>query len=382
MKMKRNNIALLMAVTIFLSGIAGYGGTRLALYERETSDNALLSLNMATNYSIEQPAIVLTETEVSVKTAQAEIPNRQKLTIPQIVQAVSQSVVEIATEQAVRSGRFGRYIQSGAGSGVIISPDGFIVTNNHVIANANKITVRLKNGVTHEAELIGRDSRTDLAVLKIDANNLTPAVFGDSSKLEVGELAVAIGNPLGELGGTVTEGIISALNRDISLSDGTTMNLMQTSAAVNYGNSGGGLFNAYGELIGVVNAKSGGSNIEGIGFAIPSNTVKAITAELRNLGYVSGRVDFGIALVDVSDWFTATINGLPALGVYVARTDEESGLKAGDRIISVAGKDVATSADIKTVYGEYKVGDKLELVVVRDGKTYKAYVVLKQAVNV
>jgi serine protease Do len=337
---------------------------------------------MSTSYQTEQPFILLTEAINPVQTAQATAPNRQMLTIPQIVQAVGHSVVEIATERAVRSGRFGRYIQSGAGSGVIISSDGFIVTNNHVITGANKITIRLKNGMTFEAELIGRDSRTDLAVLKINASNLTPVVFGDSSTLQVGELAVAIGNPLGELGGTVTEGIISALNRDISLSDGTTMNLMQTSAAVNYGNSGGGLFNAYGELIGIVNAKSGGSNIEGIGFAIPGNTVRAITAELSRLGYVEGRIDFGIQLVDVNDWFTAAMNGLPALGVYVARSNDESGLKAGDRIINVAGTDVATSADVKAVYGEYKVGDKLEVIVIRDGKTFKTDVELKQAVNI
>jgi len=209
----------------------------------------------------------------------------QALTIVEIAALTSESVVEIYTETVVNIGRFGSYIAEGAGSGVIISSDGYIVTNNHVIEGASKITVRLKNGVEHEAALIGRDSKTDLAVLKIQESGLQSAVFGDSDKLVVGELVVAIGNPLGKLGGTVTDGIISALSRNISV-EGQMMNLLQTSAAVNPGNSGGGLFNRYGELIGIVNAKSSGSDIEGLGFAIPINVVKSAIEDIVTIIWV------------------------------------------------------------------------------------------------
>jgi serine protease Do len=263
---------------------------------------------------------------------------------------------------------------------VIISPDGYIVTCNHVIADVNKILVRLKNGTEYEAKLIGRDTKTDLAVIKINASGLQAAAFGDSDSLVVGELAVAVGNPLGELGGTVTEGIISALNRDINIDD-EVMNLLQTTAAVNPGNSGGALFNSYGELIGVVNSKSGGSNIEGIGFAIPGNTAKSIAEQLVKNGFVVGRVDFGVSLVDINDTWTALRYGLNSLGVYVARDDADSGLKSGDRIVSVNGVKVSSSADVKTVYDKYKVNDVLELLISRAGKEYKANVTLKQAKN-
>lgn len=207
------------------------------------------------------------------------------LKIPEIVVLTADSIVEVYTETVVNGGRFGQYIVEGAGSGVIISADGYIVTNNHVIDGTEKITVRLKNGTEYEATLIGRDSKTDIAVLKINEKDLKPVVFGDSDELVVGELAVAIGNPLGMLGGTVTDGIISALSRNIDI-DGQMMNLLQMSAAVNPGNSGGGLFNRYGELVGIVNAKASGYDIEGLGFAIPINIVKSVIDDLIKYSYV------------------------------------------------------------------------------------------------
>jgi serine protease Do len=210
---------------------------------------------------------------------------------------------------------------------------------------------------------------------------LKAAIYGNSDALVVGETAIAIGNPLGQLGGTVTDGIISALNRDVTLNDGTVMNLMQTSAAISPGNSGGGLFNTYGELIGIVNAKSGGSNVEGIGFAIPSITVKTIVDQLTSYGYVQGRVDFGIQMVDVHDIFNAMRYGVNSLGVYVSQDDVDSGLRAGDRIISVEGIDVSSTSEIKSIYAnaKYKVGDTLTLVISRAGRSYEAMVTLKQA---
>ena len=168
-------------------------------------------------------------------------------TIKSVVEQCANSVVEIQTESVTNgSNPFQQYVSSGAGSGVILTQDGYIVTNHHVIEDANSITVRTRSGDEYNASLVGSDEQSDLAVLKIDATGLTPAVLGDSTTLEVGDLAIAIGNPLGELGGSVTSGIISALDREMTI-DGQTMTLLQTDAAVNPGNSGGGLFNANGD---------------------------------------------------------------------------------------------------------------------------------------
>ena len=226
-------------------------------------------------------------------------------TIKSVVEQCANSVVEIQTESVTNgSNPFQQYVSSGAGSGVILTQDGYIVTNHHVIEDANSITVRTRSGDEYNASLVGSDEQSDLAVLKIDATGLTPAVLGDSTTLEVGDLAIAIGNPLGELGGSVTSGIISALDREMTI-DGQTMTLLQTDAAVNPGNSGGGLFNANGDLIGIVNAKSSGENVEGIGFAIPISTATDIIDELIANGEVTSRPTLGVSLYNVEDEMTA-----------------------------------------------------------------------------
>ncbi|MBR6602629.1 MAG: trypsin-like peptidase domain-containing protein, partial [Clostridia bacterium] len=223
----------------------------------------------------------------------------------QVVALVKDSVVEITTEQVVNGHSFYQYVQSGAGSGVIIAKEGHVITNNHVIDGASKITVRLTNGNEYEAKLIGTDASSDIAILKINADEeLTVATLGTSAKLSVAEEVIVIGNPLGELGGTVTNGIVSALAREINI-DGEKMTLIQTNAAVNPGNSGGGMFNLYGELVGIVNAKSSGSDVEGLGFAIPIDTAYDIVLQLMDYGYVRGRVDHGLELIDIGDLFTA-----------------------------------------------------------------------------
>ena len=202
--------------------------------------------------------------------------------VEDIAAVASNSVVEITTKVKTYD-MFGRTATgSSAGSGVILTSDGYIVTNYHVIDAASSITIRLSNGSEYQASVVGSNESKDLALLKIEATNLVAATFADSDAIKVGELAVAIGNPLGTLGGTVTEGIVSATNREITI-DNTTLTLIQTSAAVNSGNSGGGLFDQNGHLIGIVNAKSTGTNVEGLGFAIPSNTVKSVIEKLLNI---------------------------------------------------------------------------------------------------
>ena len=262
---------------------------------------------------------------------------------------------------------FSQYITEGAGSGVIITADGYIITNYHVIDNASTVTVSTNDGNKYAAKVIGYDNDSDIAVIKIEATGLTPAVVGDSTKLVVGEEVIAIGNPLGSLGGTVTNGIISALAREITI-DGTQMTLLQTNAAINPGNSGGGLFNMAGELVGIVNAKSSGSGIEGLGFAIPSSTAAQVVEQLINYGYVRGRVSLGISYMDISDSYTAMMYRVNTLGMYILESEYNDGLKIGDRVTAVNGNEITYGSDLKAILKDCKVGDKLTLTVVREGK--------------
>lgn len=303
----------------------------------------------------------------SVSTTNVENAATEELSVADVAATVSDSVVEITTEVVTTNGRMGQLISEGAGSGVIISTDGYIVTNNHVIADAQTITVRLTDGNEYNAVLIGTDASTDVAVIRIEASNLQPAVMGDSSSLVVGQTAIAVGNPLGELGGTVTEGIISALDREITV-DGETMSLLQTDTAINPGNSGGGLFNLYGELIGIVNAKSSGSDIEGLGFAIPINTAKTIIEEIISNGYVTGRVDTGLTVVDIQDTQTAMSYGVNKLGLYIAQSTSSS-LQSGDIITEIDGNAVSNLSDYNSILNNYSVGDTIEITVTRSGRS-------------
>lgn len=296
-----------------------------------------------------------------------------KLSTADIASLTANSVVEITTETVTTDSWMQQYVTNGAGSGVIISQDGYIVTNNHVIDEANKITVRLKNGTTYSASLIGSDSKTDVALLKINATGVTPAVLGDSDALMAGDTAIAIGNPLGQLGGTVTEGIISALDRELVI-DGKTMNLLQTDAAINPGNSGGGLFNDRGELIGIVVAKSSGSDVEGLGFAIPINEAKNVANELLKYGYVKGRIDTGMTFLDLTTTQKALLYGVRQLGVYVQTVEQGSnaagaGFKTGDMITYVGSTKITSGTVLTQVLEEYSVGDTVKITVVRNGSS-------------
>lgn len=306
------------------------------------------------------------------------------LSVSDIVNKTQNSIVEITTE-VVQTNQFMQEVSGeAAGSGIIISADGYIATNNHVVEDGTSFTVRLKNGESYDATLIGRDPTMDLAVLKIEAEGLTPVTFGDSSALEVGDTAVAIGNPLGTLGGTVTNGIISALNREIDLGDGT-MSLIQTNAAINPGNSGGGLFNGQGELIGVVVAKSGGTNIEGLGFAIPGNEAKTILDELIENGYVQGRASLGMSVIDVNSQQAAMSYRLSSTGVYVLQVEDGSeaanlGIKAGDRIVSLDGTEITGATDLNNVLKSHSPGDTVEITIERSGRTASTNVTLTESV--
>ena len=308
------------------------------------------------------------------------------LTTEQVADLVSPSVVVITTEQVVYSqwSWYGQnQVESGAGSGVIISSDGYILTCAHVVDGASTITVTIGDK-DYTATLVGEDTTSDIAVIKIDADGLTPATVGNSDSLKVGQSVMAVGNPLGELGGTVTGGMISALNRSVTIqgsSSVNTMSLIQMDASVSPGNSGGGLFNMNGELVGIVNAKSSSSDAEGLGFAIPINDAIKVAQELLENGYVTGRPYLGITYLAVTDAQTAQQMGVNAYGVYIVDVTkggpaDQAGLKAGDRIVSVDGSEIAAKDDLGTLMQKHAAGDTLAITVARDGQMQTVTVTL------
>ena len=300
------------------------------------------------------------------------------LTTEQVADLVSPSVVVITTEQVVYSqwSWYGQnQVESGAGSGVIISSDGYILTCAHVVDGASTITVTIGDK-DYTATLVGEDTTSDIAVIKIDADGLTPATVGNSDSLKVGQSVMAVGNPLGELGGTVTGGMISALNRSVTIqgsSSVNTMSLIQMDASVSPGNSGGGLFNMNGELVGIVNAKSSSSDAEGLGFAIPINDAIKVAQDLLENGYVSGRPYMGITYLAVTDAQTAAQLNVNAYGVYVVDVvqggpADRAGLKTGDRIVSIDGTEIAQKDDLGTLIQQHAAGDTLSITVAREGQ--------------
>lgn len=269
------------------------------------------------------------------------------------------------------------------GTGIIFREDGYIVTNYHIIDGANLASVVLADETEHEAKLVGYDSDSDIAILKIDASGLVPAEFGDSSELEVGESVVAIGNPLGEqFKGTMTNGIISAIDRSVE-HEGHTMTLLQTNAAINEGNSGGPLINMRGQVIGITNMKmiSYYSNIEGIGFAIPSRSIKTIVDQLLDRGYVTGRPALGVT-VGAMPAGIAEEYDIPS-GLYISAVEEGSdayakGVRPGDILTHVNGQQVLSSADVAAIKDGFSVGDQLTLTIYRDGESFDVDVALHE----
>ncbi|WP_370740076.1 S1C family serine protease [Ruminococcus sp.] len=363
----RGGIAIALAVTMVFSCGLGFGGGYLAN-----------KVNTSTSGSLN-----ITKTSNSGTTTTASSTSKANST-SEIVKKTADSVVEISTESVVTGSFAQQYVQQGAGSGVIISQDGYILTNNHVINGANSVKVRLRDSTEYDATIVGSDSDNDIALLKVNATGLSPATFGDSNSLAVGDYVVAIGNPLGELGGTVTDGIISALARKVTIED-TQMTLLQTNAQVNPGNSGGGLFNANGELVGIVNAKQSATEVEGIAFAIPINNVLDILSDLKEYGYVTGKVDLGIDFTDITSDETAFYYGVNQTGCYVLSVDsgsnaEKAGVTRGDLVTKVNDTDVSSSSDITAALEKAEVGDTVTFTVSRRGTSKTISFVLEEYV--
>lgn len=338
-----------------------------------------------------QRTVASSSSKVSQTSAVSSVPKATNLlsssgsgdlTVPEIAKKVGPSIVGI--KMSVPSNRQSSFFGNGSstsdseGSGIIISEDGYIMTNYHVVqyadpksgANNTTLTVYLPDKREAKATFVGGDSDNDLAVVKINLADLPVAELGDSSEIEVGDPAVAIGNPLGmEFAGSVTYGVISALNRQLNTGD-NSMNLIQTDAAINPGNSGGALVNSKGQVIGINSAKISESGVEGLGFAIPMNTAKPIIDQLRAYGYVKGKPLLGIQAQEVTEQISQ-MYGFP-VGVYIYEVTPggaaaNAGLKKGDILTKLDGTAIKSMSDIDTVKKKHKAGDTVEAVVSRDG---------------
>ena len=306
----------------------------------------------------------------------SNVTGKDLLTAPEIYATYVGSTVGITTEITTTNVWGQPVSQAAAGSGFVITSDGYILTNYHVIEDADSIQVAFVDGTTYDATLVGGESENDIAVLKIDATGLTPVIIGDSDNVKVGEQVVAIGNPLGELTYSMTSGIVSAKDRSITMENGNVMNMIQTDTAINNGNSGGPLFDMYGQVIGITSAKLSGSSssqatIEGLGFAIPINDIKDMVTDIMENGYVTGKPYMGITVSTVPESI-AERYGM-SQGALVESVDESScaakaGLQKGDIITAIDGKTVISSAELVEAKKDYKAGDTVTLDVERNGE--------------
>ena len=317
----------------------------------------------------------------------ASVDTSKELTTAEIYAKYVNSCVGI-TVDIVSTNIFGQTVTgAAAGSGFVITEDGYILTNYHVIDGANSIKVTFDNGKEYTATYVGGEEKSDIAVIKVDATGLTPVVIGKSSDMLVGEQVTTIGNPLGELTFSESTGIISALDRSITMSDGRQMNMIQTDCAINSGNSGGPLFNSHGEVIGIVSAKySSGSNsssasVEGLGFAIPMDDVASMVSDLVKNGYVTGKPILGISVADVDE--SVTSYGVPQGAIIRVVTPDlcgaKAGLQAGDIVTKIDNTDVTSASDLTSAIGNYKPGDKVTLTIFRSGETKTVEVTLEES---
>ena len=384
-------LAMMLILIIFLCGIITVLGIlNVRLFQQlQNQDPAELAISFR-DVETQPQETAAAETQPKVS------PSRQAATIN--LQSSPASVENIPTEGGLSLQEiYERNIKSvvsinailtggnSTGTGVVLTDDGYIVTNAHVVENAAAISVQLTDQEIFQAQVIGTDELSDLAVLKISASGLTPAQFGDSSSLRVGDTVVAIGDPLGvEFRGTYTDGIISGIDRDVDM-DGRTMTLLQTNAALNSGNSGGPLINCYGQVIGINTMKIGAftdkAGVEGLGFAIPSTTVKTIVDQLISQGYVSGRPTLGISGEGLSSFYQHYYR-MPA-GLYITQVSQsseayEKGVEEGDLLLSINDTPVTSMDDLKSTIFSCEVGQTVQVAIYRGGQQYLLELTLEE----
>ena len=384
-------IAVLLVTIILLCGaVSILGVMNIRLFQQlrttpEQNDLPTIKHNQTEPGFSNTPSYVQEETSSTAETIAMSVSPSSSENIPQgdalSLQAIyEQNIPSVVSISCTLQGG------SSTGTGVILSETGYIVTNSHVVDNTLSIDIILSDGRTLPAVLVGADPVSDLAVLHVTAENLIPAELGDSSVLRVGDTVVAIGDPLGiELRGTMTDGIVSAINRDIDIG-GRSMNLIQTNAALNSGNSGGPLINCYGQVIGINTMKMGDSmssaGVEGLGFAIPSTTVRDIVNQLIEKGYVSGRPYLGISGEGISEFYQFYYR-LPR-GLYITEVDPESsaetvGIQPGDILISIDNVNITSSHALETALYAYMPGDTVQAIIYRSGKQYSVTLTVGEA---
>lgn len=354
-----------LCCAILGGGVGGIGGALLSGGRKSTT----------TLYSGTRPTVVLN----------ANVDGKEILSASEVYEANLKSVVGINGN--VTTNIWGQTVSNAvSGSGFVISSDGYVLTNYHVIKGVSNITVFFSDGTSYDAEVVGGEEDNDIAVLKINATDLQPAVLGNSSSIEVGENVYAIGNPLGELTFTLTGGLVSAKDRSVTTSDGTVMNMIQTDTAINSGNSGGPLFDQYGQVIGIVSAKlsnssSSSSTVEGLGFAIPINDVKDMVTSIIQNGYVTGKPNLGIIMGNVNSFgFSKNSDsiGCQVLAVLDNSCADQSGLQVGDIITGVDGTEITSGSELSAEIRKHKSGDQISLTVLRNGKTSELSVILDE----
>lgn len=361
-------IAALCLVCALLGGVTGAAALRAVSGPSGST----------TLYSGEHPPVAVNMASITVD---------QPMTCSQVYAANVGSSVGITTE-LVTTNFWGQTVKgAAAGSGFVVSRDGYILTNYHVIDGASSIKVAFVDGTTYDAVLVGGEEPNDIAVLKIEADDLTPVVLGNSDDLVVGEQVCAIGNPLGELTFTFTAGYVSAKDRSITMESGEIMNMLQTDTAINSGNSGGPLFNMYGQVIGITTAKysssgSSSASVEGIGFAIPINDVKNMVKDIIEKGYVTGKPNVGVLIDNVSSEATRRY-GIPqgayVLAVLEGACGDKAGIQAGDIITAVGETTVESSDALQAAVKEHKAGDTVTFTLYREGETLTVEVTLDES---
>ncbi|MCC8131353.1 MAG: trypsin-like peptidase domain-containing protein [Ruminococcus sp.] len=362
-------VALALCCAILGGGVGSAVTTALV-----SSDNSIVSTSSSSNGSTTSGTIINTSSH-SNEVVLNEVEEGEEMTAAEVYANNVNATVGITT--SITTNYFGYTTTSAAsGSGFIISSDGYILTNYHVVEDSSSITVSLYNDESYSATLVGYDESNDIAVLKIEAEGLSTVTLGDSDALNVGDSVVAIGNPLGELTFSLTAGVVSALNRSVTLSTGTTMELIQTDCAINSGNSGGALFNMYGEVVGITNAKyssssSSEASIDNIGFAIPINTVKDIVYSIIETGtYEKSYIGVTVTDVTTSTYYSTGItSGAVVYSVTEGAPADEAGLEVGDIITKADDTEITGASSLSSYVGSLNVGDELVLEVYRDGET-------------
>ena len=369
----------LVLVCALVSGCMGVGGAFLgSSLVRQGQPETVLSDGVST--------VMKGVRETSVLQIQ-QIDSSKTLSAAEVYAANVNSTVGIVTS-AVTTNFWGqRTTSAAAGSGFLFTGDGYILTNYHVVQGADSVTVSTYDGTKYDAKIIGFDESNDVAVLKIDAEGLTPVVIGNSDQLNVGDSVVAIGNPLGELTFSLTSGTVSALDREVTMSSGISMELIQTDCAINSGNSGGALFNMHGEVVGITNAKYSGSSgsgasIDNIAFAIPINDVYSIVTSIIEKGYIE-KPYIGVSVLDVSD--ETQKYGLPKGASVQTVTDDgpakAAGLQVNDIITKVDDTEITGSSDLVKTIGQCKPGQEITLTVYRQGQTLELKVTVARKVQ-